>query len=173
MKRLTPRKNCCDEAIKPLTLLKNWSDEAFNASSPRFIASSLSTLYKSIQKSPNKQSKTFQDTCKGKDDDVFQLCYGNYGYNKFFSKLPLEFIVSSILSVNIFFVKALRQWRQIWEAMKRWNFKYGKKLKQWSDEAFNSGKESEGMKRVTLHRIASLLVCERNSNAKRPTTPFL
>ncbi len=43
--------------------------------------------------------------------------------------------------------------------MKRWNFKYGKKFKQWSDEAFNAGKESEAMKRLTLHRkrfIASL-----------------
>jgi hypothetical protein len=31
----------------------------------------------------------------------------------------MEFIASSLLCVNIFFVKALRQWRQIWEAMKR------------------------------------------------------
>ncbi len=75
----------------------------------------------------------------------------------FFGKLPLEFIASSLLSVNIFLVKALRQWRQIREAMKRWNFKYGKKLKQWSDEAFNVGKKSEAMKRLTLHRIASSL----------------
>jgi hypothetical protein len=71
--------------------------------------------------------KTFQDIYKGKDDDVFRLGYGN---NEFFWKLPLEFIASSLLSVNIFFVKALRQWRQICEAMKRLNVKYGKKLKQ-------------------------------------------
>jgi hypothetical protein len=74
----------------------------------------------------------------------------------------LEFIASSLLSINIFFVKALRQWRQIREAMKRWNVKYGKKLKQWNDEAFNAGKTSEAMKRLTLHAslhrfIASLL----------------
>ncbi len=70
-KGLTLRKNRSDEAMKRLTQLKNWSDEAFNASSPHFIASSLSILYKSTQKSPNKQIKTFQDICKGKDDDVF------------------------------------------------------------------------------------------------------
>jgi hypothetical protein len=64
---------------------------------------------------------------------------------------------SSLLCDNIFFVKALRQWRQIWEAMKQWNVKYGKKLKQWSDEAFNAGKEIEAMKRLTLHCIASSL----------------
>jgi hypothetical protein len=41
--------------------------------------------------------------------------------------------------------------------VKRRNVKYGKKLKQRSDEAFNAGKESEAMKRLTLHRIASSL----------------
>jgi hypothetical protein len=57
----------------------------------------------------------------------------------------------------IFFcIKALRQWRQIQEALKRWNFNYDKKLKQWSDEAFNAGKEIEVMKHLPLHRIASL-----------------
>jgi hypothetical protein len=70
----------------------------------------------------------------------------------------MEFIASSLLSVNIFFVKALRQCRQIREAMKRWNVNYGNKLKQWSDEAFNAGKETEAMKRLTLHRIASSLL---------------
>ncbi len=44
------------------------------------------------------------------------------------------------------------------EAMKQWNIKYGKKLKQWSDEVFNAGKEIEAMKRLRLHRIASLLL---------------
>ncbi len=75
----------------------------------------------------------------------------------FFRNCPMEFITLSLLSVNIFFVKALRQGRQIWEVMKRWNVNYGKKLKQWSDEAFNAGKETEAMKRLTLHRIASAL----------------
>ncbi len=135
-------------------LLKNWSDEAFNASSPRFIASSLSTLHKFMQKFPLNRAKHI---CEGKDDNVFPFCYRNYGNTEFFWKLPMEFIASSLLCVNIFFVKALRQWRQIWEAMKRWNVKYSKKLKQWSDEAFNAGKEIEAMKRLTLHRIASSL----------------
>ncbi len=65
----------------------------------------------------------------------------------------MEFMASSLLCVNIFFVKALRQWSQIREAMKRRNIIYGKKLKQWSDEAFNAGKEIEAMKRLTLHRF--------------------
>jgi hypothetical protein len=104
MKRLTLRKNRSYEAMKRLTrCLKTEAMKRFIASLHRFIASSLSTLYKSIQKSPNKQSKTFQDICKGKDDDVFWLCHGNYGNNKFFWKLPLEFIASSLLSINIFF----------------------------------------------------------------------
>ncbi len=57
-----------------------------------------------------------------------------------------------------FFVKALRQWRQIQEAMKRYNVSYGKKLKRRSDEAFNAGKDIEEMKRLTLHCIASSLL---------------
>jgi hypothetical protein len=36
--------------MKQLTLLKNGSDEAFNASLPRYFASSLSTLYKVMKK---------------------------------------------------------------------------------------------------------------------------
>jgi hypothetical protein len=35
----------------------------------------------------------------------------------------------------------------------------GKKLKQWSNEAFNAGKEIEAMKRLRLYRIASSLHC--------------
>jgi hypothetical protein len=45
MKRLTLSKNCSNEAMKRLTLLKN-----FIASLHRFIASSLSTLYKVMKK---------------------------------------------------------------------------------------------------------------------------
>jgi hypothetical protein len=45
------------------------------------------------------------------------------------------------------------------EVMKRWNINYGKKLIQWSNEAFNAGVETEAMKRLTLHHfIASLLL---------------
>jgi hypothetical protein len=61
----------------------------------------------------------WQHICKGKDDYVFQLCYGKYEINEFWGKLPMEFIASSLLSVNIFFVKALRKGWQIREAMKR------------------------------------------------------
>jgi hypothetical protein len=39
-----------------------------------------------------------------------------------------------------------------------WNINYGKKLKQWSNEAFNIGKEIEVMKRLTLDRIVSSLL---------------
>jgi hypothetical protein len=45
-------KNCSNEAMKRLRLLKNRSDEVFNASLPRFIASSLSALYKFRKKLP-------------------------------------------------------------------------------------------------------------------------
>ncbi len=69
----------------------------------------------------------------------------------------MEFIASLLLCVNIFPIKALRQWRQIREAMKQLNINYGKKLKQWSNEAFNAGKEIEAMKHLMLHCIASLL----------------
>ncbi len=37
--------------MKPKMVLKNWSDEAFNASPPNFIASSLLTLCEFMQKS--------------------------------------------------------------------------------------------------------------------------
>jgi hypothetical protein len=61
-----------------------------------------------MQKSPQNRAKHI---CKGKGDDVFQLSNKNYGKKKIW-KLPMEFIASSLLCVNIFFVKALRQWRQ-------------------------------------------------------------
>jgi hypothetical protein len=53
--------------------------------------------------------------------------------------LPTQIITSSLLCIHIFFVKALRQWRQ------------------GSGEAFNAGKKIEAMKRLTLHHIASSL----------------
>jgi hypothetical protein len=49
--------------------------------------------------------------------------------------------------------------RQIQEARKQYNNNYGKKLKQRSNEAFKMSKEIEVMKRLTLHRMASLLYC--------------
>ncbi len=75
MKRLTLRRNHSDEAMKRLTMLKNWSDEAFNASSPRFIAVNNIYVHTEIAK---KTGQNPQHLCKGIDDDVFWLCYGNY-----------------------------------------------------------------------------------------------
>ncbi len=162
MKHLTVRKNCSDEAMKRLTLLKNWSDEALNASLPRFIASSsLQHCQHYINPCINchKTGKTFQHICKGNDDDVFRLCYGNYGNNGFFfGNCQWNSLLNCFYVLIFFSVKALRQWRQIREAMKRWNVNYGKKLKQCSNEAFNAGKEIEAMKRLTLHRITALLL---------------
>ncbi len=61
-------------AMKRLTILKI---EAFNASSlHRFIDSSLSTLHKS----PENKAKLSQHICKGKEDDIFQLCYGKKNF---------------------------------------------------------------------------------------------
>jgi hypothetical protein len=101
MKGLTLRKFFL--AMKHLTLLKI---EAMQRLTLHRLASSLSTLYKSMQKSPHIRAKHI---CKGKDNDVFQLCYGNYGNNKFFWQLPMEFIASSLLCFNIFCVKVLGQ----------------------------------------------------------------
>jgi hypothetical protein len=61
-----------------------------------------------------KQRKTFQQICKGKDDDVYRLCYGNYGNNCQRNSSLQRFCV-----LIFFFIKALSQWRQIREAMKR------------------------------------------------------
>jgi hypothetical protein len=83
-----------------------------------------------------KQGKTLEHICKGKDDDVFQLCYENYGKKWIFGEIATG--IHRFYSLIFVFVKGLRQWRQIWEAMKRWNRYYGKKLKQCSDEAFNA-----------------------------------
>jgi hypothetical protein len=142
--------------MKHITLLENWSDKAFNASS-------LSAFYKSMQKSPQNRAKRI---CKGKDDNVFQLCYGHYGNNKFFGKLPMEFIASSLLCVNIFFIKALRQWRQIREAMKRWNVNFGKKLKQWSDEAFSASKENRFITSVDQLCLIQIRVANKLSSCE-------
>jgi hypothetical protein len=40
--------------------------------------------------------------------------------------LPMKIVASSFLCINIFFVKELRQWRQIREAMKQSTVNYGK-----------------------------------------------
>ncbi len=77
----------------------------------------------------------------------------------FFGNCQWNSWLHCLYALIFFFVTALRQWSQIREAMKRLNVNYGKKFKQWSDEAFNAGKEIEAMKRLTLHRLASSLHC--------------
>ncbi len=145
-------------AMKRLTILKNWSNEALNASSPRFIASSLSTLYKSMQKSPINRPKLSNTNVKAKTTMFFGFATENTEKQIFFGYGQWNSLLHRFCSLIFFIIKALRQWWRIQEAMKRWNVNYGKKLKQWSDEAFNAGKEIEAMKRLTLHRIASSLL---------------
>jgi hypothetical protein len=48
----------------------------------------------------------------------------------------------------------LRQWKQIREAIKATKRYLRQKI---SDEVFSAGKEIEAMKRLTLHRMVSLL----------------
>jgi hypothetical protein len=72
--------------------------------------------------------------------NFFGNCHWNLWLHRFYALI-------------FFFVKALRQWSHIREAMKRLNVNYGKKLKQWSNEAFNAGKEIEAMNCLTLHRF--------------------
>ncbi len=55
--------------------------------------------------------------------------------------------------------------------MKRWNVNYGKTLKQWRNEAFNTGKEIEAKKRLAFHRITSSLLLP--SFAYFPSSPFI
>jgi hypothetical protein len=74
MKRLTLRRNRSDEVMKRLTMLKNLSNEAFTfiASLHCFIAVNTIYVHAEIAK---KQGKTLPHICKGKDDNVFRLCY--------------------------------------------------------------------------------------------------
>jgi hypothetical protein len=138
-------------------MLKNWSDEAFNASLPRFIASSLSTIYMSMQKSPKKGQNSPTLMYRQRRRCFSALLRKLRKIMNFLGNCHRDSSLHCFYSLIFFFVNALRQWWQIWEAMKWWNCYYGKKLKQWSNEAFNTGKEIEAMKRLTLHPIASSL----------------
>jgi hypothetical protein len=157
MKRLTLIKTRSDEAMKRLTTLKNWSNEGFNASLPRFIASSLSTLYIYVHAEiVLKLGKTLGNTyVKAKTTMFFSFATASTKITNFLGNCQWNSSLHRFYALIFFLVKALRQWWQILEAMKRWNVDYGKKLKQWSDEGFNAGIEIEAMKRLTLHRIAS------------------
>jgi hypothetical protein len=102
MKLLTQNKNCCDEAMKRLTLLKNRSNEAFNTSSPRFIASSLSTLYKFMQKSPLINPGLLDQYVKAKTTKFIGFAMKIMAIYELLLKLPMQIIASSLLCVNIF-----------------------------------------------------------------------
>ncbi len=123
-----------------------------------FIASSLSTLFKSMQKSSKNRPKMSNTNVKAKTTMFFDIATEKTEKTNFFGNCQWDSLLHRFCALILFFVKALRQWWRIREAMKRWTVNYGKKLKQWSDdEAFNAGKEIEAMKRLTLLRIASSL----------------
>jgi hypothetical protein len=103
MKRLTLRRNRSDEAMKRLRMLKNLNNEVFNASLPRFIASSLSTLYMSMQKLPKNRAKLSHTYVKAKMTMFFGFATETMKNNAFLGILPLGFIASLLLCVNISF----------------------------------------------------------------------
>ncbi len=142
--------------------MKHWPLLRFIASSLHcFIASLLHCCQHCINscRIAIKQGKTLRHICKGKDNDVYNFARETTERTNFFGNYQWNSSLHRFCALIFFFVKALRQWWQIREAMKWWNINYGKKLKQWSDEAFNAGKEIEAMKHLMLHRIASSLHC--------------
>ncbi len=122
-----------------------------------FIASSLSTLYKSMQKSSKTGKKCPTQMWRQRRRCFFTLLRKIRRKKNFFWNCQWDSLLHRFCALILFVVKVLRQWWRIREAIKWWNVNYGKKLKQWSDEAFNAGKEIEAMKHLTLHRIASSL----------------
>ena len=122
----------------------------------RFIAVNTIFVHAEIFK---KQGKTLPHICKGKERRCFlPLLLKLRKITNSWGNCHWDSLLHRFYALIFLFVKALRQWWQIREAMKRWNRYCGKKLKQWSDEAFNTGKEIEAMKRLTLHHIASSLL---------------
>jgi hypothetical protein len=135
MKHLTLRRNRSNEALIRFMMLKNWSDEAFNASSPHFIASSLSTLYISTQKSPKNRAKLSNPYVKAKTKMFFGFATKTTKNNEFLGKLPLGIIASLLLFVNIIFrwsIKAMMANSGSDEAMKPLLRQKIKAMKQWS-----------------------------------------
>jgi hypothetical protein len=123
----------------------------------RFIA--VNTIYIHA-KIALKLGKTLGNTyVQAKTTMFFSFVTASTKITNFLANCQWNSSLHCFYALIFFFVKALRQWWQIQEAMKRWNVDYGKKLKQWSDEAFNAGIEIEAKKRLTLHRIASSLHC--------------
>ncbi len=105
-----------------------------------------------------KLGKTLGNTyVKAKTTMFFSFATASMKITNFLGNYQWNSSLHCFYALIFFFVKALRQWWQIREAMKWWNVDYDKKLKQWSDEVCNAGIEIEAMKRLTLHRIASSL----------------
>jgi hypothetical protein len=75
----------------------------FASSLHRFIASSLSTLYMSMQKLPKNRAKLSQTNVKAKTTMFFGFAIETTKNNEFLGKLPMGFIASSLLCVNISF----------------------------------------------------------------------
>jgi hypothetical protein len=100
-----------------------------------------------MQKSPKNGAKLSNTYVKALQRKLRKI-------TNFWGNCHWDSLLHYFYALIIFFIKALRQWWQIREAMKRWNRYYSKKLKQWRDEAFNAGKEIEALKRLTLHWIA-------------------
>jgi hypothetical protein len=128
------------------------------ASSPyRFIAVNTTYIHAKIAL---KLGKTLGNTyVKAKKTMFFSFATASTKITNFRGNCQWNSSLHRFYALIFFFVEAFRQWWQIREAMKRWNVDYGKKLKQWSDEAFNAGIEIEAKKHLTLHRIASSLHC--------------
>ncbi len=110
-----------------------------------------------MQKSSINSAELSDTYVKATTTKFFGFVTENTEIWQFFINWQSKSSLHCFFALIFFIVKVLRQWRQIWEAMKQWNVNYGKKFNQWSNEAFNAGKEIEAMKRLTFHRIASLL----------------
>jgi hypothetical protein len=72
-----------------------------------------------MQKSPLNSAGLLNTYVKAKTTMFFGFAMEITKIYKVMFKLPIQIIVSSLLCVDIFVVKALRQWRQIWKVMKR------------------------------------------------------
>jgi hypothetical protein len=102
--------------MKRLTLLKYRSDETFNASLPRFIALSLSTLYKVMKKLPFNSAWLSNTYGRGNTTKYFAFATE---IDNLFLNCQSKSSLHRFNALIFFFVKVLRQWRQIREAMKR------------------------------------------------------
>jgi hypothetical protein len=87
--------------MKRVTLLKNRSNEAFNASLPHFIASLLSTLFKFMQKSLLNNPGLLDPNVKAKTMMFIRFAMEITEIYELSLKLPMQIIALSLLYVNI------------------------------------------------------------------------